>query len=65
MPTELEELVTFLAAPNPQARQLALDHAVGYTTTQPAVFKQDDLRPIKDLKVTTADIPVGCTLRIC
>ncbi|RPA70822.1 DUF383-domain-containing protein [Ascobolus immersus RN42] len=57
MPTELEELVTFLAAPNPQARQLALEHAVGYTTTQPQVFKQDDLRPIKDLKVTTADIP--------
>jgi hypothetical protein len=55
MPTELEELVGFIANPNPQIRQLAIVNLVPYSTAEPAVFKSNDLQPIKNLKVLVRD----------
>lgn len=38
--------------PQPQIRQFALEHAVGYTQGATAhVFKQNDLKGVKDLKI--------------
>ncbi|KAI5848169.1 DNA-binding protein HGH1 [Tricharina praecox] len=58
MPTELEELVGFLGSPRPEIRQLALEHAVGYSAgSQSSVFLEPALKPIRDLKVIVNDIP--------
>ncbi|KAH8879194.1 DUF383-domain-containing protein [Thozetella sp. PMI_491] len=57
MPTELEELVGFIANPNPQIRLLAVENLVGYAISQPAIFKTEDLKPVKHLKLLVRDHP--------
>lgn len=57
MPTELEELVGFIAHPNPQIRLTATENLVPYSTAQPSIFKVDELRPVKNLKVLVRDHP--------
>ncbi|KAH6610557.1 hypothetical protein Trco_000577 [Trichoderma cornu-damae] len=55
MPTELEELVGFIAHPNPQIRALAIENLVPYSTTEPAIFKTEQLKPVKHLKFLVRD----------
>ncbi|KAH8802725.1 DNA-binding protein-like protein HGH1 [Xylogone sp. PMI_703] len=55
MPTELEELVDFISHGNTQIRQLAVENLVPYSTAQPAIFKTNQLLPIKDLKLLVRD----------
>ncbi|EMG48375.1 HGH1 Protein HGH1 [Candida maltosa Xu316] len=51
MPTELEELVTFLHSPQPAVVQIALDNLVGYSTgPHQQVFSYDNYTAITDLK---------------
>ncbi|KAL0944397.1 DNA-binding protein hgh1 [Colletotrichum truncatum] len=57
MPTELEELVGFIAHPNPQIRQVAAENLVGYSQAQPAIFKTEGLTPVKHLKFLVKDHP--------
>lgn len=52
MPTQLEELVSFLHSPQPAVRQIALDNLVGFSTGPSAsIFKYDNYRALDDLKV--------------
>ncbi|KAF8851115.1 DNA-binding protein-like protein HGH1 [Acephala macrosclerotiorum] len=55
MPTELEELVEFISHGNTQVRQLAVENLLPYSLSQPAVFKTNQLLPIKDLKMLVRD----------
>lgn len=56
MPTQLEELVSFLHSPQPAVRQIALDNLVGFSSGPNAViFKYDNYRAIKDLKILARD----------
>lgn len=65
MPTELEELVSFVASPNPQVRQLALEAALGYSTgLQSEVFLAHGSKPIRDLKIIVNDIPSRAKLAL-
>lgn len=57
MPTELEELVGFIADPKPEIRALATEHLVPYSTSQPSIFKSDNLKPVKNLKLLVKDHP--------
>lgn len=57
MPTELEELVGFIADPNPQIRLLATQNLVPFSTSQPSIFRSDDLQPVKNLKLLVKDHP--------
>ncbi|KAK0636952.1 hypothetical protein B0T17DRAFT_587954 [Bombardia bombarda] len=57
MPTELEELVGFIAHPTPQIRLVAIENLVSYSTEQPAIFKTDELLPVKHLKFLVRDDP--------
>ncbi|KAG6291751.1 hypothetical protein E4U09_003803 [Claviceps aff. purpurea] len=57
MPTELEELVGFIAHPNPQIRLAATENLVPFSTAEPAIFKANDLKPIKHLKLLVRDHP--------
>ncbi|KAK7748573.1 Protein hgh1 [Cytospora paraplurivora] len=57
MPTELEELVGFIASPSPQIRALAIENLVPYSTAQPSIFKVNQLVPVKNLKVLVQDRP--------
>ncbi|CAR21506.1 Protein HGH1 [Lachancea thermotolerans] len=51
MPSQLEELVSFLHSPQPAVRQIALDNLVGFSTGSNAtVFRYDNYRAISDLK---------------
>ncbi|KAI3402726.1 HGH1 [Candida oxycetoniae] len=51
MPTELEELVSFLHSPQPAVVQIALDNLVGYSTgPSQQIFSYDNYEAIKDLK---------------
>ncbi|KGU07668.1 hypothetical protein MEQ_03422 [Candida albicans P87] len=51
MPTELEELVSFLHSPQPAVSQIALDNLVGYSTgPHQKVFSYNNYEAIKDLK---------------
>lgn len=51
MPSELEELVSFLHAPQPAVAQIALDNLVGYSQgAHQQVFSYDNYEAIKDLK---------------
>lgn len=51
MPTELEELVSFLHSPQPAVVSIALDNLVGYSQgPQLQVFAYDNYEAIKDLK---------------
>ncbi|KAL3235135.1 Protein HGH1 [Nakaseomyces bracarensis] len=52
MPTQLEDLVSFLHSPQPAVRQIALDNLVGFSTGPSAsIFKYDNYRALDDLKV--------------
>ncbi|KAJ5116512.1 hypothetical protein N7456_000860 [Penicillium angulare] len=57
MSKELEELVEFLHHGNTQIRQIACETLVAFSTTQPNLFKRDQLLPIRDLKLLTRDYP--------
>ncbi|KAK4146798.1 protein HGH1 [Dichotomopilus funicola] len=57
MPTELEELVGFIAHPNPQIRKVATENLVPYSTEQPSIFKTEELLPVKHLKFLIRDHP--------
>ncbi|GJN76753.1 hypothetical protein PLIIFM63780_000240 [Purpureocillium lilacinum] len=57
MPSELEELVGFIAHANPQIRLAATENLVPYSTSDPEVFKADGLKPIKNLKLLIKDHP--------
>ncbi|KAK3902127.1 protein HGH1 [Staphylotrichum tortipilum] len=57
MPTELEELVGFIAHPNPQIRKVATENLVSYSTDQPSIFKTQELLPVKHLKFLIRDHP--------
>ncbi|KAI1394087.1 DUF383-domain-containing protein [Hypoxylon trugodes] len=57
MPTELEELVGFIVDPKPEIRALATEHLVPYSTSQPSLFKSDNLTPVKNLKLLVKDHP--------
>lgn len=61
MPTELEELVEFLHHGNSQIRNVASTNLLGYSTTQPAIFKANKLEPVQDLKLLIKDYPVRRT----
>ncbi|EGW35429.1 uncharacterized protein SPAPADRAFT_133103 [Spathaspora passalidarum NRRL Y-27907] len=51
MPTELEELVSFLHSPQPAVVQIALDNLVGYSqSAHQQVFAYDNYTAITDLK---------------
>lgn len=51
MPSELEELVSFLHSPQPAVIQIALDNLVGYSQgAHQQVFSHDNYEAIKDLK---------------
>ncbi|KAJ3516415.1 hypothetical protein NM208_g14845 [Fusarium decemcellulare] len=51
MPTELEELVGFIAHPHPQIRQVAVVNCVPYSTAEPNIFKEPQLKPVENLKI--------------
>ncbi|PTD05297.1 Protein HGH1 [Fusarium culmorum] len=57
MPTELEELVGFIANPNAQIRLLAAENLVPYSLSEPSIFKNDKLQPIKHLSFLVRDHP--------
>ncbi|KAK3990084.1 protein HGH1 [Cladorrhinum sp. PSN332] len=57
MPTELEELVGFIAHPTLQIRAVAIENLVPYSLSQPSIFKTEDLLPIKHLKFLVKDHP--------
>ncbi|KAI2618842.1 DUF383-domain-containing protein [Hypoxylon sp. NC1633] len=57
MPTELEELVDFIADPKPEIRALATEHLVPYSTSQPSIFKVGSFKPVKNLKLLVKDHP--------
>ncbi|OTB06361.1 hypothetical protein M426DRAFT_116172 [Hypoxylon sp. CI-4A] len=57
MPTELEELVGFIADPKPEIRALATEHLIPYSTSQPDIFKVESYKPVKNLKLLIRDNP--------
>lgn len=51
MPTQLEELVSFLHSPQPAVKQIALDNLVAFSSgPNSSIFKYDNCRAIADLK---------------
>jgi hypothetical protein len=54
--------VGFIAHPNPQIRQVAVENLVPYSTAEPAVFKTESLKPVKNLTILIKDHPVGFPL---
>lgn len=56
MPSELEELVSFLHSPQPAVVQIALDNLVGYSQgSHQQIFSYDNYEAIKDLKKLAED----------
>ncbi|WEW59451.1 Protein hgh1 [Emydomyces testavorans] len=55
MSPALEELVEFLHHGNTGIRQIACEHLLGYSTTQPCLFKRQQLLPVRDLKLLARD----------
>ncbi|KAG9228261.1 DNA-binding protein-like protein HGH1 [Amylocarpus encephaloides] len=55
MPTPLEELVDFISHGNTQLRQIAVENLVPYSLSRPAIFKTNQLLPVKDLKLLVRD----------
>ncbi|CAG8485989.1 10500_t:CDS:10 [Scutellospora calospora] len=58
---ELNSLLDFLHDGNPNVRQLALNHLLGYTVKSSQlqhIFKQNNMRPISDLKIICRENPV-------
>jgi hypothetical protein len=60
MPTELEELVGFIANPNAQIRLLAAENLVPYSLSEPSIFKTEKLQPVKHLSFLVRDHPKNC-----
>jgi hypothetical protein len=54
--------VGFIAHPNPQIRQVAVENLVPYSTAEPAVFKTENLKPVKNLTILIKDHPVSHTV---
>jgi hypothetical protein len=57
-PTNTSQLVGFIANPNPQIRMLAAEGLIPYSVSQPAIFKTENLLPVKNLTLLTQDHPV-------
>jgi hypothetical protein len=57
-PTNISQLVGFIASPNPQIRMLAAEGLIPYSVSQPAIFKTENLLPVKNLTLLTQDHPV-------
>ncbi|KAK5070141.1 Protein hgh1 [Lithohypha guttulata] len=57
MPTDLEDLISFLHHGNTQIRQVATNHLVTYSSSpsQITLFKHNDLEPLRDLKLLIRD----------
>ncbi|KKZ61086.1 hypothetical protein EMCG_04282 [[Emmonsia] crescens] len=55
MPSKEEELVEFLHHGNSQIRQIACDYLVGFSISQPSLFKVHQLLPVRDLKLLVRD----------
>lgn len=55
----------FIASPNANIRLLATENLVPFSASQPALFKTDELTPIKHLKFLIRDHPVGPTDLSC
>lgn len=53
------QLVGFIAHPNAQIRVLAIQNLVPYSTAEPAIFKTEELKPVKHLKWLVRDHPVS------
>jgi len=49
--------VEFLHHGNTQIRQIACENLVGYSSSQPSIFKASQLVPVKDLKLLVRDYP--------
>lgn len=56
--SDISQLVGFIASPSPQIRAVAIENLVPYSTTDPAIFKINQLTPVKNLKVLVQDRPV-------
>ena len=41
---------------------IAIENLTGYSTSQPSIFKADNLIPVKDLKLLVGDRPVRLVL---
>lgn len=52
------KLIGFVSHPNAQLRLAAIEAAVPYSLSDPAVFKANDLLPVRNLKVLLRDHPV-------
>lgn len=52
------QLVGFIGHENPQIRLLAVENLVPYSTSQPSIFKVNELEPVHELKILVADHPV-------
>ncbi len=57
--TRTAKLLGFIANENPQIRLLAVEHLVPYSTTQPSIFKSNQLQPVKHLKFLVRDHPAS------
>ncbi|CDK26193.1 unnamed protein product [Kuraishia capsulata CBS 1993] len=57
MPTELEELVSFLHAEHRNVREIALENLVGFSPSGPnqKIFQYDNYRAVKDLEILILD----------
>lgn len=55
MPTDLEDLVSFLHSPQPAVMQIALSNLVGYSAAQQEIFTYNNYEPITDLKILAKD----------
>ncbi|KAI1005690.1 hypothetical protein K3495_g2530 [Podosphaera aphanis] len=55
MSTELIELVGFISHGNTQIRQIAVENLIPYSLSQPAIFKINQLLPIRDLILLVRD----------
>ncbi|PGG97299.1 hypothetical protein GX51_07394 [Blastomyces parvus] len=55
MPSELEELVEFLHHGNSQIRKIACENLVGFSISEPSLFKVHQLLPVRDLKLLVRD----------
>lgn len=56
--SDILQLVGFIASPSPQIRAVAIENLVPYSTTDPSIFKINQLAPVKNLKVLVQDRPV-------
>jgi hypothetical protein len=58
----MQQLVGFIAHPNPQIRQVAVENLVPYSLAEPAIFKTENLKPVKNLTILIKDHPVSSPL---